>query len=337
MTNPLVSVVCITYNHEDYIKQCLDGFIMQQTNFPFVVIVADDCSTDKTREIIEEYAEQYPDIIIPVFRTENVGIEKNYIGAIKSCTTKYLAICDGDDYWINPNKLQKQVDFMKAHPDYAICFGKMKMVFENSNKPSRILPLKMNKNPQSYRKLLLGGYIPSNTVMYRYENLKNTVQNYPENIYPWDWFNHISAAAHGKIGFINELMSVYRRNEQGVSYTNAKDHEKELHKKYGIREMNFFYEVWQRVKDSYPEYYKEVFLPKLRDIYFTYLQMGDFAKLDILKEKYSDYFKDMESSTGIATKKHKKYKKMFTVSLIINIVLAVFLLGLSVLCFLKII
>ena len=328
---PVVAISCCTYNQKDFIAQCLEGFVMQKTNFPFVAIVADDCSTDGTREIVKEYAEKYPDIIKPILREKNIGPVANSSEVYDIINSKYICICDGDDYWTSQYKLQKQVDFLESHPDYTVCYHKVKMVFENSRKSPKIIPIKADKNPQSFRKLLKGGYIPSNSVMYRFEYLQKELKNYPKDIYPGDWFNHIVIGKYGKIGFIKEVMSVYRRNEQSVSYTSGKDHEKELHKKYGIQEMNFFYEVWQRIKDIYPEYYKEMFLPNLRDIYFTYLQMGDFEKLEILKNNYSQYFKDMESSTGIASKKHKKYKKLFNILLIINIVLAVFMLGLALL------
>lgn len=332
---PLVSVICCTYNQKNFIAQCLDGFVMQKTNFPFVAIVADDCSTDGTRDIVKEYAEKYPDIIKPVLRDKNLG--PNYCGldAITYCNSKYMAICDGDDYWTDPYKLQKQVDFLESHPDYSICFGKMKMIYENCKKHSKILPLKMDKNPQSFVKLLKGGYIPTNSVMYRFEYLKKALENYPDGIYPQDWYYHIMVAKCGKIGFINEVMSVYRRNEGGISYTTSENHGNGLHQKYGLNELKFFHYIWQQVKDIYPQYYEEMFLPNLRDVYFTYLKASDFEKLNIIKDNYSQYFKDMESGSGLIFYKHKRYKKMFTVSLIINIVLAVLMLCTVVLFFIK--
>lgn len=327
MQEPLLSVGVLTYNQENYIRKCLDSILMQKTNFKFEIILNDDCSTDKTVEIIKEYEAKYPDIIKPVYQKENQfskgkGILRNFL--LPRINTKYYAFCEGDDYWTDPYKLQKQVDFLESHPDYSICFHKIKMIYENNKKRPQIIPLNMKKNPQSFLRLIDGGYIPSNSIMYRFECLKKELDSFPDSLYPWDWFIHIAVASHGKIGFINEVMAVYRRNEGGISYTQG-DHAKELHKRYGLQEMNFFYEVWQRIKDIYPKYYNDMFLPNLRDIYFTYLQMGDFEKLEILKNKYSQYFKDMQSSTGIASKKHKKYKKMFNISLIINIILAVFL------------
>lgn len=120
----MVSIRCITYNHAPYIRQCLDGFVMQKTNFRFQAVVHDDASTDGTTDIVREYAEKYPDIIIPMYEEENRWSKHD--GSLLSCmlplmTGKYWAECEGDDYWIDPLKLQKQVDFMEAHPDYGMC------------------------------------------------------------------------------------------------------------------------------------------------------------------------------------------------------------------------
>ena len=115
-----VSVICLAYNHEKYIRKCLDGFVMQKTNFKFEALVHDDASTDKTAEIIREYEEKYPDIIKPVYQTENQHSKKISIFTTflaPNARGEYLAWCEGDDCWTDPGKLQKQVDFLDAHPD----------------------------------------------------------------------------------------------------------------------------------------------------------------------------------------------------------------------------
>ena len=126
-TRPLmVSIRCITYNHEPYIRQCLDGFVMQKTNFRFEAIVHDDASTDGTAAIIREYAEKYPDIIKPIFETENQYSKRD--GSLDrimdaACTGKYIAFCEGDDYWTDPLKLQKQVDILEKAPQYGLVYS----------------------------------------------------------------------------------------------------------------------------------------------------------------------------------------------------------------------
>jgi len=128
---PLVSIKCFVYNHEPYLRQCLDGFVMQKTDFPFEAIVHDDASTDNSAAIIREYAEKYPDIIKPIYETENQYSKKD--GSLsrimnQACRGKYIAICEGDDYWIDPLKLQKQVSFLETHPDYTMCVTEAKVL-----------------------------------------------------------------------------------------------------------------------------------------------------------------------------------------------------------------
>ena len=123
---PIVSIHSLVYNHEPYLRQCLDGFVMQKTDFVFEAIVHDDCSTDGSVAIIREYAEKYPKIIKPIYEIENqyskigvIGIEK----LMHSCSHgKYTAYCEGDDYWTDPYKLQKQIDFLEQHKEYSMCF-----------------------------------------------------------------------------------------------------------------------------------------------------------------------------------------------------------------------
>ena len=125
---PLVAIKCLVYNHEPYLRDCLEGFVMQQTNFPFVAIVHDDASTDNSAAIVREYAEKYPNIIKPIYETENQYSKRDgslgriVNGTIADSGAKYVAICEGDDYWIDPLKLQKQVKFMEANPEIGLCY-----------------------------------------------------------------------------------------------------------------------------------------------------------------------------------------------------------------------
>ena len=140
---PLVTIRCLAYNHEKYIEQCLNGFFMQETNFPFEVVIHDDCSTDNTKKIIEKYAEKYPSIIIPIYENENQfskgagalnGIINKYMHG------KYIAVCEGDDYWTNPCKLQKQFDAMEARPECSIAFNVVEFVDVEGNPIGKTAP-----------------------------------------------------------------------------------------------------------------------------------------------------------------------------------------------------
>ena len=127
MNDILVSIRCTVFNHGKFLRHCLDGIVMQKTNFRFVAFVHDDASTDNSADIIREYADRYPDIILPLFESENLYSKKDgrFIQLTYSSQYlqgKYIAICEGDDYWTDPLKLQKQVDYMEEHPECAMCF-----------------------------------------------------------------------------------------------------------------------------------------------------------------------------------------------------------------------
>ena len=132
-TVPLVSVSVITYNHEKYIRQCLDGILMQNVNFPYEVLVHDDASPDGTADIIREYEAKYPDIIKPIYQTENQYSQGKAASKFNfdRARGKYLAFCEGDDYWTDPGKLQKQVDFLEAHPEYIATVHRVKAIDEH--------------------------------------------------------------------------------------------------------------------------------------------------------------------------------------------------------------
>lgn len=129
-----VSVICTAYNHEKYIRKCLEGFVMQKTNFKFEVLINDDCSTDNTAKIIREFQEKYPDIIKPIYQTENQyskGVDINGNILLPLAKGKYIAFCEGDDYWCDENKLQSQYDIMELNPDCKMCIHRVGSCCEN--------------------------------------------------------------------------------------------------------------------------------------------------------------------------------------------------------------
>ncbi len=138
-STPLVSICCLTYNHAPFIRDCLEGFLAQKTDFPIEILIHDDASSDGTQTIVRQYAEQYPNVFFPIYETENqytrglaskMDIEFNYSRA----RGKYIAYCEGDDYWTDPLKLQKQVDFMESHSDYSVCFHRCKRLNMSTGK-----------------------------------------------------------------------------------------------------------------------------------------------------------------------------------------------------------
>jgi len=131
---PLVSAKMITYNHAPYIAQAIEGVLQQETNFPFELVIGEDCSTDGTREIVFDYQKKYPDVIRVITSEKNVGVHKNSMRTFKVCRGKYIALCEGDDYWTDPNKLQMQVDFLESHKDYVICVHNCMRIYEDCTK-----------------------------------------------------------------------------------------------------------------------------------------------------------------------------------------------------------
>lgn len=212
MENPiLVTIHCTVYNHEPFIRKCLDGFVMQQTNFPFEAIVHDDASTDGSADVIREYAAKYPQIIKPILQTENQWSKKDgSIGRIMSAHTrgKYLAVCEGDDFWTDPLKLQRQVDFLENHPEYSLtCTNACVQGSEGDMNWKRYdkdceIPLKDVI-------LKRGAWIYTASMLYRWE----LMQDFPDYAhqchvgdYPWA----IHLALRGKVYFFADKMVTYR-------------------------------------------------------------------------------------------------------------------------------
>ena len=223
MKNYTVAVWCITYNQKDFIKDALEGFAMQKTNFPFVVIVHDDKSTDGTSDIIIEYANKYPDIIIPFIETENQwskGGLKHIINIMNSHYRigKYIAFCEGDDYWTSPDKLQTQIDFLESHPDYSMCFHSAKKKYE-CNSIAWINCENIGDKDYDATDLFVNWTVPTASVVCRkeamefYANIKGA-----ERIQNYDIFIILSCAMTGKIRGISKQMSVYRIQGEGLTY-----------------------------------------------------------------------------------------------------------------------
>lgn len=230
-----VSIVTITYNQEKYIAQALDSFVSQKVDFPFEVIVADDGSTDKTRDIVEEYSKKYPKIIKPLFRKKNMGAWNNFTDALKKAKGDYIALCEGDDFWTDINKLQIQANYLDSHNSVSLCFHRVKVFFENNSKPESLFPDNIQKNRFNLYNLLKSNFIQTNSVMYRRQDYSRLV----EDVMPGDWYLHLFHLQYGKIGFIDKVMSSYRRHEEGIWWESDKDID-QIWMKYGIGHMHLY-------------------------------------------------------------------------------------------------
>lgn len=223
---PKVSIVCITYNHGPFISKALDGFVSQKTDFVFEAIVADDFSDDNSRAIIAEYAKKYPDIIKPIFREKNIGSLPNYVDALSRADGQYLAICDGDDYWTDDLKLQKQVDFLDNNPDYSMCCHPFRQTYIDKSVPDKIITpwdfVSRDAKQRGYltiKDLFPVNPIGSLTAMYRW-SLKNKTPDWMKDYHIGDLVLHLLHADKGRIGVIDEVMAVYQRHANGVWFGN---------------------------------------------------------------------------------------------------------------------
>jgi glycosyltransferase involved in cell wall biosynthesis len=203
MDEPLLSICLITYNHQNSIKQAIESVLSQQVAFSWSLVIADDYSTDGTRDILLEYKERYPDFIHLILQEKNVGPAKNWTDLITYPESKYVAYFEGDDYWIDPLKLQKQIDFLENNPDYFLSFHNAVIKHDGTEKPFN---KKFKKKTFTTKDLILKPwFVPSASIVFRNNNFTMP-----------DWKNVNGDLAmllihslNGKIHYIDEFMSVY--------------------------------------------------------------------------------------------------------------------------------
>jgi glycosyltransferase involved in cell wall biosynthesis len=210
---------------------------MQKTSFNFEILVNDDASNDGTADVLKEYRREHPDKFELVFHKENLFSQgkKNFFARflLPKAKGKYIALCEGDDYWTDPNKLQIQADFMDSHPKYSLCFHKSKVVYENGININSVYPDVEDTNWYSKKELLQTNFIATNTVMYR----KQDYADIEFDVSPSDWYLHLYHAQFGEIGFINKIMSVYRKHEGSMYWEYDNDRDK-IWKTYGLSYLN---------------------------------------------------------------------------------------------------
>jgi hypothetical protein len=212
-SSPKVSIVTTTHNQEAYVRQAFDSFVAQQTDFPVEVVVADDASTDSTPAIIQEYVDRHPQMFRPIFRPENLGLNLNLTGALSAARGEYVALCEGDDYWVDPLKLNKQVAFLDRHPNTAVCFHPVRVVWEDGYAKDSKFPPVYLRGKLTVDALILMNFIQTNSVVYRRQQRYDDI---PPDVMPLDWYLHVRHAANGEIAMLPETMAVYRRHAQGM-------------------------------------------------------------------------------------------------------------------------
>lgn len=222
---PMVSVSMLVYNHEKYIKQALESILMQKVNFNYEIVIAEDCSLDNSRQIILDYKRKYPSKIKLILQPKNVGSKENARLAIENCIGRYKAVCEGDDYWVDPYKLQKQVDYLESHPEYVGIANKIRMVDSDNNfkkfRYEEVFCVDTEYTLKHAEKMLMPGHLSA--LMHR--NIFLEMDTKSKNVYfannaEGDRKLGLLLALYGKVYCDNSVVSHYRRiTSEGTSWS----------------------------------------------------------------------------------------------------------------------
>ena len=270
---PKVSVVSITYNHAAFLADALEGFLMQKTDFPFEIIVHDDCSTDGTTEILRKYAEKYPDIIVPIYEEENCYSRNAPIlePMFKRARGEYIAMCEGDDYWCDPHKLQRQFDYMQNNPDCSLILHNGYNLDVLSGAKKEINPFPKDGVLSAYDVIVERHFLPPTASMFFRRSdileLPELFQNLPVGDRP----RRLYMLTKGNIYYMHSLMCVYRTNAAGSFGRRMLTNEAK--RKEVLDKMIAFYNRY----DSYTDhiYHNEIELAKSRELFDFYMRSGD--------------------------------------------------------------
>lgn len=292
-----VSICCLVYNHEKYLRQCLEGFINQKTNFKYEVLIHDDASTDNSREIIKEYVGKYPEIFKPLYQQENQtskGKKVSYEFQYPRITGKYVAWCEGDDYWTDEMKLQKQYDMLEQYAEKVFCTHIVRIVTESGELMERTFPgstdLPMHIESEEWVSMLLGDFsYPFQTSSYfaRADVLKKFLNNYPDFIKKakvGDTPLMLLYATFGGCIFLREEMSCYRRQSNG-SWSRRMRTNMDMKMRTILAEIAMYKEYDVFTERKYTDLIKKACLRAE----FKYLQVKkEYGEL--LKKEYRDLF-----------------------------------------------
>ncbi|HEY0284058.1 MAG TPA: glycosyltransferase [Vicinamibacterales bacterium] len=296
-----VSICCLTHNHGAFIERALEGFLSQRTSFRYEVIVHDDASVDGASEVVRRWTERYPSLVRSIVQPENQwsrGVNPFAAFIWPRIRGRYVALCDGDDYWTDPFKLAKQVDYLERHPSCFGCFHPVRVVHDDDSQPEFVwpnaaaIPELFDGQTLTLDDLLTTNVIHAPSMVYRWRYHED---RYPGDLskllMPFDWFLHIQHAARGPIGMIPDVMAVYRKHAGGAWWEATHDVTK-LYRRFGIEYFRFFRECSRSLGRTVSE-------PRLSQtlsaIIRAYLVAGDGDSLKQIAELSPDDF-----SRGVA-------------------------------------
>ena len=213
--SPKVSVCMLAFNHEQFLHQAIESALAQQTEFPFEIVIGEDGSTDQTPEIVRGFADRHPQQVRALIREQNLGIRDNFRETLAACRGQFVAILEGDDYWTDPLKLQRQVDALETHSDWAVCFHRVQ-VEHSDGRPAEREPAE-DDFPTVTRlgDLLRRNFICTPSVMFRHRLFTDWPDEFA-TLLQQDWPLHVLNAQHGDIGYLPEVMAVYRKHAGGA-------------------------------------------------------------------------------------------------------------------------
>lgn len=294
-----VTVYCLAYNHENYIKDALDGFVNQKTSFPFIAIVHDDASTDDTARIIKEYAEKYPDIIKPIFQSENqwskkIGIVKTFI--LPRIRSKYVCMCEGDDYWVDEYKLQKQYDYMESHPECTFCFTNGTVINLKDQTERAFIPFHSedasmydpNKTDYTLHDSYKLRFVPTASFFFKYKDYASLYASSIRTCRNGDLRIRLFLTGLGYAHFINENTCVYRSNVPNSAMTSWKEENLEKSKEGAKRTLNMLFDL-----DSFTDFeYHEGLLQYMRQFGYTLFGLSSLSEIfsnSLYREIFNSY------------------------------------------------
>lgn len=344
--NIKVSIFCLAYNQKKYIKNCLDNMISQKTNFVFEVIIHDDCSTDGTREIIEEYANKYP-FIKPIYEQENQYSKKNMTVVVNKmfakCSGEYIAMLEGDDYWCDENKLQAQVDFLDNNPEFTGCFTKTlrKNVITNEDICYKPSDEELNgKNVFTIEDTIKGYFICTASVMYRFKKYKEELLNtFPTGIINGDSYLIYFFSLHGKLKYLDRLSAVHTFNETGI-WNSVKQSADERNVRFWLEIINFPIEVRKLLDKFNCKLPYETPESAMRRVLTSAINIKRFDIIEKASERFPEVFSDLikqpndkSGEINYLKRKIKKYKKATFIFLSLAIIFMLIIFALSVCLF----